>query len=81
MSFATMSLATMSLAIIVPRNKFYNRLKQKKYDNSNKRFALFTSSSLLFVLVCPSLSHYIFGDSIDVTLVAFLMLVILFSKF
>ena len=25
-----MSLATMSLAIIVPRDKFYNRLKQKK---------------------------------------------------
>ena len=40
-----MSLATMSLTIIVPRNKFYNRLKQKKYDNSNKRFALFTLSS------------------------------------
>ena len=45
MSLTTMSLATMFLAIIVPRDKFYNRLKQKKYNNSNKRFALFTSSS------------------------------------
>ena len=30
MSLATKSLATMSLSTIVPRDKFYNRLKQKK---------------------------------------------------
>ena len=30
MSLATRSLATMSLTTIVPRDKFYNRLKHKK---------------------------------------------------
>ena len=42
----------MSLATIVPCDKFYNRLKQKKTKdhNSNKRFALFTWSSIFHSL-------------------------------
>ena len=55
-SLATKPRATMSLTTIVPCNKFYNRLKQKKTKdhNSNKRFALFTWSSnyILQPIIC-----------------------------
>ena len=63
MSLAIRSLATMFLTI-VPRDKFYNRLKHKKTKNynSNKRFALFTWSSLIIlIIITDHFKSFLFG--------------------